>query len=429
MWSYVPETDFPYAQVAADLNSDCSLPSRVSLAAALLNGTATPRPFSWATWPRIRWTALPPTLQLVACLTEILRFHCIRPTVDAMPDLSTRPGCGPTCERSSVMDGAGISTSSVRGILASRSAPPASVLEAMTRGTSGPTLPEFFGKPGLNGDFSKTYRGTSASALKPCCETYGTWAGRLRLAYSRRLKQVQRTSGSGSLSWPTATTEAGLHNRKGASPTSGDGLSTAAKAAVRLWIKDGTTWATPRGSDGEKGGSNQSFGGGGIPLATQTAHWPTPAAQNVKGSSPNSVNRADGKSRMDILHYRAEQGFPHPAQPMPTYGVMSCEWRPVSRRLLRSAILSIERATLRRWCRMGSWRNRRLNSTFVEWLMRWPPGHALCECSETEWIHWSQDMRGALSVLPTASGPWIWKPVDEIEQPVQYDLFAELPNQ
>jgi hypothetical protein len=44
----------------------------------------------------------------------------------------------------------------------------------------------------------------------------------------------------------------------------------------------------------------------------QAIQWPTPAAQNWKGSSPASVTRADGKSRMDILHYRAERGFTRP---------------------------------------------------------------------------------------------------------------------
>ena len=74
-----------------------------------------------------------------------------------------------------------------------------------------------------------------------------------------------------------------------------------------------TIWSTPKGSDGTKGGPGQSYGSGGTPpLPAQAAHWPTPAAQNWKGSSPASVTRADGKSRMDILHYRAEQGFIHP---------------------------------------------------------------------------------------------------------------------
>ena len=52
----------------------------------------------------------------------------------------------------------------------------------------------------------------------------------------------------------------------------------------------------------------------------QAMQWPTPAAQNWKGSSPASVTRADGKSRMDILHYRAEQGFTHPAQVITQHG-------------------------------------------------------------------------------------------------------------
>ena len=67
-----------------------------------------------------------------------------------------------------------------------------------------------------------------------------------------------------------------------------------------------------------------------------------------------------------------------------------------------------------------------MNAIFVEWLMRWPSGHGLCECTETEWTLWLQDMRGALSALPTASGPWIWKPpVDHVEA-VQADLFGTL---
>lgn len=37
-------------------------------------------------------------------------------------------------------------------------------------------------------------------------------------------------------------------------------------------------WSTPRASDGEKGGPNQSFGAGGVPLVAQTVNWPTPTA-------------------------------------------------------------------------------------------------------------------------------------------------------
>lgn len=49
------------------------------------------------------------------------------------------------------------------------------------------------------------------------------------------------------------------------------------------------TWSTPRASDGEKGGPNQSFGAGGQPLPSQMhqATWPAPTAQpsNADGES------------------------------------------------------------------------------------------------------------------------------------------------
>jgi hypothetical protein len=61
-------------------------------------------------------------------------------------------------------------------------------------------------------------------------------------------------------------------------------------------------WSTPKATDGAKGGPGQSYGSGGMPpLQAQAAQWPTPAAQNWKGSSEASIIRADGKSRMDIL--------------------------------------------------------------------------------------------------------------------------------
>ncbi len=66
---------------------------------------------------------------------------------------------------------------------------------------------------------------------------------------------------------------------------------------------------------------------------------------------------------------------------------------------------------------------RRLNPLFVGWLMGWPIGHALCACSETEFTLWEQHMHGALSLLPTASGPWIWRPVSGPNGPAQMSLF------
>ena len=63
-----------------------------------------------------------------------------------------------------------------------------------------------------------------------------------------------------------------------------------------------------------------------------------------------------------------------------------------------------------------------MNPLFVGGLMGWPIGHALYACSATEFILWQQHMRGALSRLPMASGPWIWRPTNGTESPTQLNL-------
>ena len=156
----------------------------------------------------------------------------------------------------------------------------------------------------------------------------------------------------------------------------------------------------------------------------QAAQWPTPAAQNWKGSSPASVTRADGKSRMDILHYRAEQGFTRPDPAITSDGRRSLPHAPISRPLWAYLIASHGRVVSRRILKARA--RRRLNPLFVGWLMGWPIGHALCACSETEFILWQQRMRGALSRLPMASGPWIWRPSKGPDRPAQMDLFEGL---
>ena len=226
------------------------------------------------------------------------------------------------------------------------------------------------------------------------------------------------------------------------------------------------SWSTPKASDGAKGGPGQSYGAGGTPplpaqaaqwWTTPQAHdvsprgagqipgpkagnrclardaqnwaapetqWPTPAAQNWKGSSEASITRADGKSRMDILHYRAEQGFTRPAPAITPHGLPSSPHAPISRPLWASMIASHGRSVSRRILKARA--RRRLNPLFVGWLMGWPIGHALCACSATEFTLWQQQMRGALSQLPMASGPWIWRPAEGTPRPAQMSLFEGL---
>ncbi|CAM3996170.1 hypothetical protein [Paracoccus yeei] len=188
-----------------------------------------------------------------------------------------------------------------------------------------------------------------------------------------------------------------------------------------------TNWSTPKATDGAKGGPGQSYGSGGTPpLPAQAAQWPTPAAQNWKGSSEASIIRADGKSRMDILHYRAEQGFTLPAPAITPDGPQSLPHAPISRPLWASMIASHGRVVSRRILKGRS--RRRLNPLFVGWLMGWPIGHALCACSATEFTLWQRHMRGALSQLPMASGPWIWRPTDAAQRPAQMTLFEGWPE-
>ena len=213
-----------------------------------------------------------------------------------------------------------------------------------------------------------------------------------------------------------------LHPGTGSYNAAGNSDFTRKAEALALGI---TAWSTPKATDGAKGGPGQSYGSGGIPpLPAQAAQWPTPAAQNWKGSSEASITRADGKSRMDILHYRAEQGFTRPAPANMPHGPQLSHHAPISRPLWASMIASHGRTVSRRILKGRS--RRRLNPLFVGWLMGWPIGHALCACSATEFTLWQQHMRGALSLLPMASGPWIWRPTDQGEGQAQRPVLMTL---
>jgi DNA (cytosine-5)-methyltransferase 1 len=122
-----------------------------------------------------------------------------------------------------------------------------------------------------------------------------------------------------------------------------------------------------------------------------------------------------------FLHYRAEQGFTRPVPAITPHGPRPSSHAPISRPLWASMIASHGRVVSRRILKGRS--RRRLNPLFVGWLMGWPIGHALCACSATEFTLWQQLMRGALSHLPMASGPWIWRPETQSQRPAQMTLF------
>jgi len=82
-------------------------------------------------------------------------------------------------------------------------------------------------------------------------------------------------------------------------------------------------------------------------------NWPTPATRDWKGSSPGAVIRKDGKSRMDLLDYMAEQSQFGPQAPtIQTDGNESSE---------NGQTLPPPSP-------------KRLNPGFVEWMMGLPQG-------------------------------------------------------
>lgn len=200
-------------------------------------------------------------------------------------------------------------------------------------------------------------------------------------------------------------------------------------------------WGTPRASDGEKGGPNQSFGAGGTPLPSQAAMWTTPVATDTGRTTPyaqggtalsvqtgqwatpqahdtvtgnpervgrfgtkaggrnltdeasawpsptarmyrgggQAVTRDDGKTRVDMLDWAAESFQPSPpALPTPD-GSTSSQPAP----------------TLRP----------QLNARFAEWLMGWPHGWTSSGPSGTEFARWQQQMRGRLLMLSLRKPP------------------------
>lgn len=119
---------------------------------------------------------------------------------------------------------------------------------------------------------------TSAGSLAPTAgERWATFSGdwpasgtlRSGTCFARPT-WAHRTAERGGSAWPTATVEEN-NNRKGASPTSGDGLAT----AVRSF------WATPQAHDakGSPGAAARTRGSFQRSLAAEAGgSWPTPSA-------------------------------------------------------------------------------------------------------------------------------------------------------
>lgn len=134
-------------------------------------------------------------------------------------------------------------------------------------------------------------------------------------------------------------------------------------------------WATPRASDGEKGGPNQSFGAGGTPLSSQATIWATP--RTVSGA----YTRDSGDSAKQRLTMEGQ-----------------------------ALAFSLPVLTTVKTGKPRSSERRSLNPLFVEWMMGWPLGWTLLVstdfgCSETALSRWRWGMRCALWRMPLPDVP------------------------
>lgn len=358
-WCYVPETDCHSAQEPEGLIWASYLQNQPSTRDALSNGSHTPESAS---------------LQ--------------RSGQDTLP----LPRSGPTSALLMRALIAGQLIPSSLAILASRSVQQESGKAQTTIATCGPKSPASSAKCSPDGYSLRMSPGTSASALKPCCESYGIWAGRLRLAYSQRRKLARRMSGFAGSAWPTATVSTGAQTAENPTPAQTGGTSLPGAAEV---------WQTPQAQDRD---------------GFQTPNSQIGLKKQIKGYLKNGRLVKRPWSTVE------EHLFSRQAQATTQHGSTLSQFVQIWRLLRASVIARHSQATWRRMLRSKS--KRRLNPLFVEWLMGWPAGHAVCAPSETEWCRWQQRMRGALSALPTACGPWIWKPpAEEQKAPTQRSLF------
>nr|WP_313014575.1 hypothetical protein [Brevundimonas sp.] len=285
-------------------------------------------------------------------------------------------------------------------------------------------------KFGLLVSSERTSLGTRTDSLRLSSRHWKEWVTALRLEYSQRAAPEPATSASAFSSWPTATVMDHARSPGADFTTTNITLNHAI-----------ATWSTPRATDGEKGGPNQSFGAGGTPLPSQAAQWetpsvavtagsrlsrggerssellltgqaiavsarPTPAARDYKGSG-TAITRADGKSRMDMLDWKAERGFSLPPVQTIPHGSRSSDPRRISLRLYLTLMWPkpLSFAKLRRWA--GRVTRSKLNPSFVDWMHGWPSEWTDCEQAVTGFRPWLLRSRGELSRLlspPTSGG-------------------------
>jgi hypothetical protein len=147
--------------------------------------------------------------------------------------------------------------------------------------------------------------------------------------------------------------------------------------------RDTALWQTPRATDGDKGGPNQTLKG--KPALTNQARnmWPTPDAGVSSGFNKGGAQGRTGAERPALA--RLAKLWPTPTAHNSKDTVAPAEFNRKSPEL--PAITFILRDRMNSISGQKSLpSDRNLNPAFVEWLMGWPIGWTDCDSQVTEWF-------------------------------------------
>lgn len=283
----------------------------------------------------------------------------------------------------------------------------------------------------------KTWTRTSPAHTGERGETFSDLVTRLRRDSLARRKRAAASAAYDCSSWASPTTR---DFKRGDLPERSGSPSLSVQADS--WPAPDDLWNTPRASDSVKGSPLQKFGGGGMPLPSQTAlarrkakhaargirngvpltqaaqRWPAAVVADSRDTRNATAKRAAGSTANAgvtltdaiSLFDRQDQATATPGAPSPTstlqcyrrYRATTCS---SMRSELRALLLMGIRARGPGWTRHApavfvrpSFR-RRLNLHFVEWLMQWPRGWTGSACSEMELTRWRRLMRSELLQL------------------------------
>ena len=338
---------------------------------------------------------------------------------------------------------------SLRASRASRIVPPASREGPTTTVTSGRTPQESSEKSDPASSSWSRFREDYAITSTESGQSYDQWVSELRRDYSRRSSSVLPTSVNDSSPWRTPTGsdgEGGVFDLDqtpdGSNPKMklrDQGANWPTSTAVheapnhrshtvngpRSLLETAQLWATPvvsRGPTATAGGDHEAPT---EKLDGEARNWPSPTATDgekesiryskgdlhLSGAARQFPTPAASDGERESLRYKrgnptlggiARQMFPTPSA-SDTHGWdgpnkenPSKSWEVYSRLVLLTS----------RPGHICSPKCRRLNPLFVERLMGWPGGWTLLpiglrdyESSVTEWSHWLQRQRSALSSI------------------------------